>query len=122
MANPHRGEVEISAAGKVYNLRFSANALCDLEEALGMGVSEIAASMGSGMRVSVARAVFWCALRDNHPEVDERAAGHVMSDLGIVKAIEAVSKAFGLAFPNEESGDPRPPRPGNLANGIGSGS
>ena len=42
MGNPYKGEVQFTAGGKSYTLYFSINAMCELEEALGDGIVQLA--------------------------------------------------------------------------------
>ena len=121
MANPVRGETAFEADGKTYTLRFSANAICEMEEALGRGIGVIGQEMGSmeTARLTTVRAVFWAGLRDHHPDIDLKAAGDlVMAAGGIVGALALISKAFELAFPVAKTKGARPPR-GRAGTGPG---
>ena len=64
MANPEKGEVAFQVADAEYTLKFSTNAICELEERLNKGLNEIVANMA---RVSVVRAMLWAGLRAHHP-------------------------------------------------------
>lgn len=122
MANRHRGQASFEADGKTWLVSFSANALCELEDVLDMRVSEIAEAMGDpkGMRLKTARAVFWAGLQDNHPEVDVKAAGNLMTGR-IPEAMGVVGRAFALAFPEATAGaDVDPPKPGQDGTGPAS--
>lgn len=102
MANPHRGEVAISVGDREYKLSFSVNAICELEDALDMPVSKIADSLNdaAGVRMSMVRTVVWAALRDHHEEVTVKEAGQIATDAGIPAVMEAIGRAFTLAFPD----------------------
>ena len=104
MANPVKGAVSFEAAGKSYTLSYSINALCELEEMLGEGVTEVAAKMGGkgGTRLSLIRALFWAGLRDHHPEVTIVESGELMREYGIQETSEIVGRAFMLAFPQAD--------------------
>lgn len=97
MANKHRGEVALGD----YTVSFSVNALADLEDLLGKPIPQIAAAMNETDNISMVnvRALLWAGLQDNH-EVDLKTAGRIASDVGISVAMEAVGKAFALAFPD----------------------
>lgn len=117
MGNPHRGEVAFEVDGKNYNLRYSANAICEMEDALKMSVNSIVKKMQDpdGMSIGIARTIFWAGLTDRHPDIDVKAAGALIDGLGISGATEMIGKAFTLAF--GEGGkagtkDARPPRNG----------
>lgn len=99
MANPHRGEVALGD----HTLVFSINAICDLEEALGRGISEIGVEMETGLSMRTLRAVIWAGLQERHPGTTEKQAGDVISKVGVPAAGEAVSAAFAAAFPQAEA-------------------
>lgn len=120
MANPHKGEVSFEVEGKQYVLSFSANALCEMEDVLNLGVSEIASRFEQvdKLRIKTVRAVFWAGLTDKHPDLTIKGAGDLIGKLTLPKAIELIGEAFTLAFPAPEaSDDPRPRNPGR--DGIG---
>jgi len=95
MANPHRGEVTLSAGDKTYTLVFTINAVCALEKLLEKGVDEIMMERG---KVTNVRAMLWAALLRHHKmEVDD--AGDVMDEAGAEATGVAVTKAVALAFP-----------------------
>jgi hypothetical protein len=110
MANPQRGQVSLVAGDTTYMLSFSVNALCELEEAMDMPVAKIADSLNDAgnVRMSTIRVVVWAALRDHHDAVTVKDAGRIVTEAGIPVAMEAVGKAFALAFP--EAQEPKNPR------------
>jgi tail tube GTA-gp10-like protein len=112
MANAHRGEVEFTVGKKVYTLKFSTNAMCELETAVGGNVIEMANSLSDTAKMSIRtiRTVFWAGLRDHHEAVTEVEAGRLMDELGLVEASQMIAKAFTLAFPAEVP--PAGPLPG----------
>ncbi|MDP2358019.1 MAG: gene transfer agent family protein [Beijerinckiaceae bacterium] len=119
MTNSLRGEVSLGD----HTLRFSVNALVELEEAMGQSVAEIAQYMGSGsVRMKDVRTIIWIGLRGRNPDLKEAEAGDIASEVGIPAALEAVGRAFSLAFPSEEGeASPaigsRPPKRGSTGSG-----
>lgn len=119
MANPHKGEVDFEitntdGAAQTYTLRFSANALCELEDVLDMGINVIATQLSDvkDLRLKTVRAVFWAGLRDHHPGVTLREAGEIVTSMTLPVALEVVAKAFTAAFPEPPTkADPPPPVP-----------
>lgn len=124
MANPIRGEVgfDVSVPGesgevvKTYTLRFSANAICELEESVDKSIVALLTEMASWvdapekMRMSVVRLMFWAGLRDRHPDVDLKAAGElILAAGGIVRASELIMTAVERAFPAPKTKGARPP-------------
>lgn len=129
MVNPHRGEYRVKIEGKDYVLRFSADTICDLEEALGMTLNQISEQMQdpAKLRMSVVRTMFCAGLSDKHAEFDDAARRTLFKALGPVEAVGHVAKAFGLAFGVEEQdgaegSGANPQQPGAVANGTGPAS
>lgn len=108
MANAVRGQVSLEAGGTTYTLCLSTNALCELEDATGESVAAITERMnGSGVHMKTVRVLVWAALQDHHPDIDLKGAGNVITAAGMKATMEAVGKAFELAFPVAED-DGRP--------------
>lgn len=116
MSNPTKGEVGFDADGKRWTLVYSVNALCALEDKLGAGAMMVAEQMAnsSNLRIATVRTLFWCGLRDHHPELTEADAGDIMTDIGITDAVDLVGKAFAAAFP-ADAGTARPLAAGRRA-------
>lgn len=119
MANRFKGEVTFEAGEKSYTMRFSANALCELEDAIGMGVNSVAIQLAdpASLRLKMVRAVFWAGLRDHHPEITLLQAGEIVTDLSLTKSMEMVSKAFELAF--QDNSKSRPQKPAAKTEAVG---
>lgn len=108
MANPFRGTVSLTAGDTTYTLSLSTNALCELEDHFGKSVSEVAGMLGTeNVSIKTVRSVFWAALQDHHPDIDIKAAGLLISDVGMQAAMEALGKAFRAAFPEKSGSHPR---------------
>ena len=127
MANPHRGEVGFQYGGRDYKLRFSTNALCELEDLLGVGVNAISQQLGGvdTLRMKTVRAVFWAGLLDNHPQITILQAGEMLGELGLTTGLKLVGDAFALAFPDPEetsSVPPLKPALGDLRASAGTGT
>ncbi len=124
MANKHRGEVGFEIDGKAWTLRFTANALCELETAYDLPIQQVIAKLqgeAGSVRVGDLRQFFLAGLRDQHPEVTIVDAGRMMSDMGLPAAGELIGRAVTLAFPDAEDGEPARPRKGAAA-GTGQAS
>lgn len=126
MANPNKGEVGFKADGKDYRLRFSADAICNLEDELNLTVNQIGKLMQDPetLRMSMVRTAFCVGLRDAHPEIDADGARAVFKTLKLMTAITLVSKSFSLAFTDDESEGKaeNPPKPGPDKSGTGPAS
>lgn len=112
MSNPHKGEVELKAGDKIYVLRFSIDAICNLEDATGEPFSVTASAMARQETASMTltRLLLHAALRENHPELSLKDAGEIIPEAGGMGPVaEMVFEAFAHAFPAPEaSGTPRP--------------
>lgn len=126
MANPHKGEVEFEAVGKTYKLRYSTNAICELEDKLDRSFTSIArdivdaAKQPEKVRFGTLRAIFWAGLQDCHPDLSVKDAGDLMVEVGgVAEAMQLISEAFVLAFPAQE--ETKGGRPTQLKKGRGIG-
>lgn len=108
MANPQRGELALQVGEKSYTLRFSANALCALEDALDVSVVEFGDMLTDPKRVRLktVRAVMWAGLQDHHPAITLKEAGDIIQELTMAKAMAAIGSAFELAFPTPDPTQP----------------
>ena len=110
MANPHRGEVKLKAGEKAYTLRFSIDAICQLEEATGKNLVALMTEMSDAKRMSISavRQLLHAALHEHHPEVSLIEAGELMMAAGgLLTSLAIVTDAMQAAFP-EASGTPDP--------------
>lgn len=112
MANPHKGEVELIAGDETYRLRFSINAMVELEDHFDMGITELGDLMGdpTKFRLKTFRKIVWAGLTDNHDNLSESEVGEIISLAGIPATTQAIQKAFSEAFPQSEAGDKENPR------------
>lgn len=110
MANKERGEVTVEANGKTYTLRFSIDAMCQMEEATGKGVIAITQEFAdpAKIRMATARAALWAALHEQHPELTLMQVGELIPEFGGLQVVlQKISEAILLAFPKAE-GNARP--------------
>lgn len=121
MANKFKGDISFDVNGKSYTMRFSANALCELEDATGMGINALLAQLSdpASMRLKMVRAVLWAGLRDHHSDVTLHQAGEIITDLTLPRAMELASKSFELAFQDtSKSVPPKPAQTGSAKSTI----
>lgn len=114
MANPHKGEVELKVGEVVYQLRFSIDAICHLEEATGLGFAMLVVKMSNPatMSLTLVRQVLHASLREHHPEIDLVGAGKLIVPAGgVLLIMKKVDEAFALAFP-EIKGPTKDPQKG----------
>lgn len=96
MANPARGEVAFTVADTEYTLKYSTNAICELEDRLNAGLNTIVGHMD---RLSTVRGMLWAGLRAKHPDITIQQAGEIIDKCGMIAATEVIGKALKAAFP-----------------------
>lgn len=107
MANPFRGKVSLKAGDEEYQVSFSINAICEIEDNFQKPISEVGKMLESkdgSFQMKTLRFVLWAGLSDNHPDLDLKDAGHIASNAGIQACGEAIGSAFKLAFPHDKTG------------------
>ncbi len=104
MANKEKGEVSL---GQKWTLRYSTNALCELEEASGMGAIELANSLAdeSSLKLKNLRHMLWAGLLENHPGIQAVQAGQIIDELGFGEVGDRIGEAFTLAFPSDDDAE-----------------
>lgn len=91
MANKERGESKLVLGEKEYTLRFDLNALVELEDKLGVPLSE----MGN-MKITIRniRSMLWAGILHEAPELTEAEIGKYV-DMGNMEEVQtAISQAF----------------------------
>lgn len=102
MANPHRGEVAFTANGKMWTLKFGANAFATMERRFGVKLAklgDILADVGAADLISLVA----IGLKKYHPEITEDAAGDLIDDIGLIEAGKLIGEAINLAVPTGEA-------------------
>ena len=106
MANAIKGEVSFPAGEETYTFVFDFNAICELETEI-EGGDFASADL---QKPSVIRKVFCIGLQAHHPDIDEKAAGAIIHEIGPATAAEVIARSFELAYGKEAakaSGGPR---------------
>jgi hypothetical protein len=93
MANKQRGNVSVEL-DKTRNLRYTMNALAEIEDSLGVPLAE----MGNiQMTMKNVRVILWAGLIHEEPELTQEQVGE-MVDLGNMQEVqEKVAEAFAMA-------------------------
>jgi len=95
MANELQGEVDLRIGDKTYTLKFTRNAMADVESLFGgRPFNEVLADRS----VSVLRACLWAGLKRHHSGIDLLAAGDLMDEADDAAVGAAIGKAVQLAF------------------------
>lgn len=122
MSNPHKGEVSFKVDGKDYILSFSANALVETEEALGIELDELIQKFAAGkIKLAQMRVMFWQGLLDHHEEVSLDDTKKILKQLQPAEMGQLLGKAFARSMPKADDA-PSPPEPGESASGTGPAS
>ncbi|RRH71994.1 GTA-gp10 family protein [Falsigemmobacter faecalis] len=105
MANPFKGEIALTHAGRNWTLRLDFNALCDFEGETGKNALQALEGLERGdVTASDLRALMWAGLRQEAPEIDLQTAGRILGENQ-----DALIRAATAASPEDEPGNaPRP--------------
>ncbi len=111
MASSLRGVIPFNCEGEKYQLKMDFNAICSLEEELGISVDKLGETITSGARTL--RSVFRIALSAHHPAMTDMQAGELITTVGPEKVALLIVEAVTAAFPQAEAGksaeNPRKP-------------
>lgn len=92
--------VPVELGGKTRNLKFGYNALCALEGALGIPISDIGKKLVGSVDLRTVRGLVWAGLIHESPEMTLDEVGNMLNDdlarLGEVST--KVGDAFAAAF------------------------
>lgn len=107
MANPLRGETPLPGTERV--LRYSINAMCEVEAAAGENMLELLSRIDRGETPTFhqTRLLLWGGLRGEGVSLAD--AGDILQEVGIAPAMRAMAEALRLAF-GDAQGDPDPKR------------
>ena len=99
-----RGGVSFDALGKPFELRFTTNAICRVEEKSGQSLEALLADTAvSGKRTLAFRTLLWAAIGG----ITLETAGEIMDEIGPVEVDRILAEGLRLAFP------PKDDAPGN---------
>ena len=125
MANPVRGEREISVAGRSFTVAFGINAICEIEAALGENIGVVGNRLATG-RVAVRdlRAILWGGLRRHHAALTVAAVGdllerHLAGGGTLEEMAEGLFESLSAAFPGEEADQGNAPAPATTGRRAG---
>ncbi len=112
--NQHKGETQFTSNGQDYILKFNMNALCELEDGLGLSIHKILEKFSTDVdnpekdidiSLTDIRTMMRCGL--NHSadsSIDDKKAGEIIDGLDIVyDALDLVGKALIAALAQEDA-------------------
>jgi hypothetical protein len=94
MANKQRGLIEIELDGKVRNLRYTMNALAEIEDGLGVPLSEME---NIKMTMKNIRVILWSGLIHEDPELTQVEVGNMVDLNNMQEVQEKVAEAFAMS-------------------------
>ena len=118
MANPARGERDITIGGRRLTVAFGINAICEIEAALGEEIGVVGTRLAQGRgAVRDLRALLWGGLRRHHPAFTVGAVGDLLdrhlADGGTLEMLgDPLYQGLAAAFPaTAESAEGNAPAP-----------
>lgn len=121
MGNALKGEVTIDLGDENYTLVYSVNAIIALEEKTGLPITRIGDFLGGeAFSFANARTFFWAGLIEHQPDLSERDAGDIMSELGVEQALTLATDSLKASLPSEDG--KASARPRKAPGGTGKGS
>lgn len=122
MAANARGEVTIQTKDGPRRLKFTFNALCDLEEETGLGFNELMEKLQAGGRFTLVRTVVRVLVNAgralHEPPFTAEQAGDLIDAAGGIGPFSVqfnAAMAAGMGTGGEPAGDPAGDGPGNAA-------
>jgi hypothetical protein len=99
MANKQRGMVKVQL-DKMRNLRYTMNALAEIEDQLGVPLSE----MGEiKMTIKNVRVILWSGLIHEDPELTQEEVGNMVDLENMQDVQEKIAEAFAMADKGKNS-------------------
>ncbi|WP_136441634.1 GTA-gp10 family protein [Pacificoceanicola onchidii] len=113
MSNPIRGKIDFDVDGETYSLQYTANGMCELEDAVGCTAMAFLNKLESAGEANLSfkdiRLLFWAGLQEHHPNMSVREAGALMTKAGgIAAAMEMTGKAVADSMPKPDASAGKP--------------
>jgi hypothetical protein len=106
MANKFRGEVKLTAGEKEFTLVYDCNAVCALEQALNLSMTEFAQRTAAGrLGFTGARALLWAGMLQKHASTTLAKCGDIVDEVGIKQITETCWDGLKHVFPELEAGN-----------------
>lgn len=85
--------MKIEIGDKMFELEYSINGICDLEEITGKSLGDILSVEG----FSSVRSLLWCGLADNTPGLTMKQAGALLQEYIKTNSLEEIANKIGEA-------------------------
>ena len=105
MANPMKGEVEVTLGDNTYKTRLTVDSLIKIEEETGKGIVILAQRMAEAdIKLSDISTILRYALRGGGNDFDNKKIYQIISEVGIIEATKVVANLITdtLSDPNQE--------------------
>jgi hypothetical protein len=86
--------MKLEIGEKMYEVEYTINAVCDLEELTGTSIENVFASAG----VSSLRSLLWCGLIENHDGLTMKQAGELLQEYLKTHSLEELAKFLSTAI------------------------
>ncbi len=118
MSNTQRGKVELQVGEKIIILHFTTNSIADAEDKFERPFLEMVneLQMEGKQFIRTLRAILWCGLIEEQPEITLRETGDLMDIYGHAELGLKLTDAINKAFPDDtkkklKKGKRNQPRP-----------
>ena len=104
MANPLKGEIEVTIGSETYKCRLTIDALVKIEDELDKGILELATAIAEAkVRIRTLLVVLRYALRGGGNDFDDKKVGELISSAGIVVASTEVANLLVATLTDNDS-------------------
>lgn len=127
MANPLKGEIDLTVGDETFKLALDINQLIEVEEEVGLDLTAILQGLRT-VSLKVDRAILWAALQAHHAPCNLLRSGEIfagmIADRGLKDAHAAILNLVAAVMPDDKKGGdkPRPRRAASAKAGTGNAS
>lgn len=111
MANPHKGETDLTLDGTTYTICLTAHEIVKLEHLYDVGVIEIAGWLDpSNVRLWRVQALLWASLQRHHRDITiDQALDMIANSSNLKVAVNKLVEAIQISFPpRDQDADENP--------------
>ena len=104
MANPLKGEIEVTIGSETYKCRLTIDALIRIEDELDTGILELAQNIAMAkVRIRTLLVVLRSALRGGGNDFNDKKISQIITEAGIVVASTEVAKLLAATLTDNDS-------------------
>lgn len=106
MVENAKGELGFEVEGRRLTLAYSIDALCKIEDIYDKSALTVLSGIMRDPQFRKLRVVIWAGLQEHHKDIDQKAAGELIRQLGgLNDAVDLINRAFLAAFPPAEAAE-----------------